>query len=78
MVGFSNGDTIPELLVKIDSLPPHLGGKNGLYVTILKNIDPEYRLQASRYIQLLLHAWNDLDLVDLEFAAEGPFEKKKQ
>ena len=75
VTGFNNGDTIPELRVKLDSLPPRLGGKKGLYVTMLKNIAPEYRLQASRYIRILLHAWNDLDLVDLEFAAEGPFEK---
>lgn len=74
VVGFNNGDTIPQLRRKLDSLPPHLGGKKGLYVTMLKNIDPEYRLQASRYIRILLHAWNDLDLVDLKFAAEGPFE----
>ncbi|OBT86647.1 hypothetical protein VE02_04446 [Pseudogymnoascus sp. 03VT05] len=76
IVGFNNGDTVPELEVTLESLPPRLGGKRGLYVEMLKNIDPEYRLQASRYIRLLLHAWNDLDLVDLEFAAEGPFEKK--
>lgn len=75
VMGFNNGDTIPELQVKLDSLPPRLGGKKGLYVAILKNINPEYRLQASRYIRLLLNAWNDLDLVDLEFAADGPFEK---
>lgn len=75
VVGFNNGDTIPELLVKLESLPPRLGGKKGLYVTMLKSINPEYRLQASRYIRLVLHAWNTLDLVDLEFAAEGPFEK---
>ncbi|KFY59535.1 hypothetical protein V496_05647 [Pseudogymnoascus sp. VKM F-4515 (FW-2607)] len=75
VVGFNNGDTITELLVKLDSLPPRLGGKRGLYVTMLKDINPEYRLQASRYIRVLLRAWNDLDLVDLEFAADGPFEK---
>ncbi|OBT63079.1 hypothetical protein VE03_07456 [Pseudogymnoascus sp. 23342-1-I1] len=74
VVGFNNGDTIPELLVKLDSLPPRLGGKRGLYATMLKNIDPEYRIQASRYIRILLRAWNDLDLIDLEFAADGPFE----
>ncbi|KAL5353002.1 hypothetical protein ACLOAV_001031 [Pseudogymnoascus australis] len=75
VVGFNNGDTIPELLVKLESLPPRLGGKRGLYVTMLKSIDPEYKLQASRYIRILLRAWNSLDLIDLEFAADGPFEK---
>ncbi|KFY81438.1 hypothetical protein V500_11415 [Pseudogymnoascus sp. VKM F-4518 (FW-2643)] len=74
VVGFNNGDTIPELQSKLDSLPPRLGGKKGLYVAMLRNIAPEYRRQASRYIRILLHAWNALDLVDLEFAADGPFE----
>ncbi|OBT98500.1 hypothetical protein VE01_03650 [Pseudogymnoascus verrucosus] len=76
IAGFNNGDTVPELRAKLESIPPRLGGKRGLYIEMLKNIDPEYRLQASRYIRLLLHAWNDLDLVDLEFAAEGPFGRK--
>lgn len=75
VMGFNNGDTIPELAVKLNSIPPRLGGKNGLYIAMLKNITPEYRLQASRYIHILPHAWNDLDLVDLEFAADGPFTK---
>lgn len=75
VAGFNNGDTIPELRTKLESLPPRLGGKRGLYVEMVKNINPEYRIQASRYIRILLHAWNDLDLVDLEFAKEGPFEK---
>src|SRR2546423_1913420 len=70
----SNGDTFSELWKRLDSIPSRLGGKKGLYMQLMKDIRPEYRIEAFRMFQLVLHAACALDPLDLSFAAEGLYQ----
>ncbi|KAK8035532.1 hypothetical protein PG993_010527 [Apiospora rasikravindrae] len=65
-------DTAEELLQRIHEMPPKLGGRSGLYMTMLLNLSPRDRLEAYKYFQILLHASGGLDPLVLSFAMADP------
>lgn len=46
--GIRNDDRPKELRKQLYSLPPTPDGKKGLYVNMLKNMQPRYRQQTSK------------------------------
>lgn len=61
--GLEDFDTIEELEQKVKSLPGELGGRNGLYMQMLKAIKPEHQAQAARLIRMVRRSQSSLPLV---------------
>ena len=77
--GSAAGDTLDELLKTLESLPVRLGGRNGLYMRMMQNVQPRHLPEAARLFQLVLH-WDstslmgDPDIITLFAAQEGHLE----
>jgi hypothetical protein len=52
--GLTDRDRIGELRSKVEAMPPELGGRNGLYMKMLKDLGPEYRFQGYKIFQIML------------------------
>ena len=56
MDGLQDGDTLQELQKTVNSLPVELGGVNGLYALMMKNIKVEHRRQCFEFIEVVKHS----------------------
>ncbi|KAK8047458.1 hypothetical protein PG996_015522 [Apiospora saccharicola] len=65
-------DTADELLRRIRDMPPKLGGRDGLYMSLLMNLSPRDRLEAYKYFQVILCSAQGLDPLLLSFALADP------
>jgi len=78
--GKINGDTQKELLNSLNSLPVRLGGEDGLYMSMMRHVRPEYLPESKRLFQLVME-WRSqhgrLDIITLFLAEEGHLETKK-
>jgi hypothetical protein len=77
--GKTDGNSNEELLKTLDSLPPRLGGKDGLYMRMMQNIKREYLPESKRLFQLVMgwadHLFNGpLDIITLFLAEPGHLE----
>ncbi|KAH8764626.1 hypothetical protein BGZ57DRAFT_745743, partial [Hyaloscypha finlandica] len=52
LTGVQNGDDSPEIMVKLNSLPPQLCGENGLFIRMLQEISTNDRQQAAEMFKL--------------------------
>ncbi|KAI0198003.1 hypothetical protein F4808DRAFT_270560 [Astrocystis sublimbata] len=70
-----NGGHTNELQEIVNKLPSRLGGKNGLYMHMMRNIERRYLPESRRLFQLAArcHDFNihDLDIIALFLAEEG-------
>lgn len=66
------GKKVPQLRELLQSVPPQLGGKKGLYMSILQNISSEDQLESSRLIRILqaTSTWNPLDPAIASYALQ--------
>ncbi|KAK0743823.1 hypothetical protein B0T18DRAFT_469409 [Schizothecium vesticola] len=77
--GSAAGDTLGELLKTLESLPVRLGGRNGLYMRMMQNVQPRHLPEAARLFQLVRY-WDStnlqghLDIITLFAAQEGHLE----
>lgn len=76
--GCRNGDTPRELWKALDKLPQRLGGKDGLYMSMMQNVKRKDLLVGARLFQLVMRfqasqdlTTNSLDIVTLFLAEEG-------
>lgn len=72
--GLKQRDTVEELLQKLRLMPQELGGKNGLYMAMLRNISPENRKDGYAYFQVFQRSEDDLDPLLLSFAMDHEHE----
>jgi hypothetical protein len=63
-----DGDNIRELEVQLNSLPEELGGPEGLYWSMLKNIHPDHVSQGLFLFSLVMNTRTPLHPLDLYFA----------
>lgn len=68
--GLQERDRIKDLREKLKLIPGELGGRNGLYMRMLKDISPQNRLQGYRLFQIVLAARHNLTALALSFAEE--------
>ena len=66
--GLQDGDRLTELQIKLDSMPAELGGKDGLYAFMMRNIRLEHRQQCFEILQLIRHSRSAPTLLTLAFA----------
>jgi len=67
--GLDNGDNISELKARLDETPADL---QGLYLVILRNVEPRYRWQAADFLRMIRDARKPPTLLELAFASDGP------
>ncbi|OTA90235.1 hypothetical protein M434DRAFT_371848, partial [Hypoxylon sp. CO27-5] len=81
--GYIDGNSKEELMKTLDLLPPRLGGRNGLYSLMIRNIKHEYLPESKRLFQLALR-WSEVyisldheqpDIVSLFLAEQGLYKK---
>ncbi|CZR51417.1 uncharacterized protein PAC_01293 [Phialocephala subalpina] len=77
--GYNDGNFKEELLKILDNLPPRLGGKDGLYMRMMRNIKREYLPESKRLFQLVMRwgeheALGSLDIITLFLAEPGHLE----
>ncbi|KAI0834640.1 hypothetical protein F5Y06DRAFT_153382 [Hypoxylon sp. FL0890] len=77
--GYTNGDSREELLETLDHLPQRLGGKDGLYSLMMRNIKRKYLPESKRLFQLVLN-WKSVgvtqpDIITLFLAVQGHLEQ---
>lgn len=65
--------SLKTLRATLDSLPPRLGGPDGLYMRIIQNLPTQNQSDAFRICELVLRAQEPPQLITLAFAEEGPF-----
>ncbi len=68
--GLQDRDRIKDLQEKLKTIPGELGGRDGLYMRMLKDISPQNRYQGFRLFQIVLHARHNLTALVLSFAEE--------
>lgn len=68
LTGVQNGDHPSELVFKLKSLPRELGGANGLYMRMLREISTDHRQQAAEMFKLAQCARLPLTPLLLSFA----------
>ena len=66
--GLQDGDRLAELQTKLNSLPVELGGKDGLYAFMMRNIKLEHRRQCFEILQLIRYSRSAPTLLSLAFA----------
>ena len=66
--GLRDGDRLTELQTKLDSMPVELGGEDGLYAFMMRNIKLEHRRQCFEILQLVRYSRSAPTLLSLEFA----------
>jgi hypothetical protein len=77
--GNADGNSKEELLKTLDSLPPRLGGRDGLYMRMVQNIKREYLPESKRPFQLVMR-WSKgnfrgpFDIITLFLAEPGHLE----
>jgi hypothetical protein len=79
--GNTDGNSKEELLKTLDTLPPRLGGKDGLYMRMMQNIKQNYLPESKRLFQLVMKWTNlnstlsgPLDIITLFLAEPGHLE----
>ena len=70
--GLQDGDRLIELQIKLDSMPVELGGEDGLYTFMMRNIKLEHRRQCFEILQLIRYSRSPPTLLGLAFA-DGEF-----
>lgn len=55
--GFQNGKTLEELEDGLQAIPPRIGGRNGLYMQMLRGIDPANLIEAFQLFDLTTYYW---------------------
>ncbi len=66
--GLQDGDRLKELQRKLDSMPVELGGENGLYALMMRNIQVEHRRQCFEILQLVRYSLSPPTSHGLAFA----------
>lgn len=70
--GNNDGDSKEELLTYLTMLPSRLGGKDGLYMRMMKNIKREHLPESKRLFQLIMmDTRSKLDIITLFLAEPG-------
>ncbi|KAI1154522.1 hypothetical protein F4825DRAFT_170513 [Nemania diffusa] len=77
--GNIKGDYEKELWAKLDKVPARLGGRDGLYMHMMRNIERQYLPESKRLFQLVMGPFqlamrwslNNLDIITLFLAEEG-------
>ncbi|KAI1350937.1 hypothetical protein F5Y01DRAFT_315219 [Xylaria sp. FL0043] len=70
--GYVNGDYAVELWKEIEKLPPRLGGRDGLYMHMMRNVDPKHLPESKRLFQLVILAgMGGFDIITLFLAEQG-------
>ncbi|KAI1415372.1 hypothetical protein F5Y13DRAFT_196709 [Hypoxylon sp. FL1857] len=79
--GYMNGDSKKELLITLERLPQRLGGKDGLYSLMIRNIRREYLLESRRLFLLVVRCHglehkdrSQPDIITLFLAEQGHLE----
>lgn len=70
--GLQDGDSLTELQTKLNSMPDELGGENGLYAFMMRNIKLEHRRQCFEILQLIRCSRSPPTLLSLA-SADGEF-----
>ena len=70
--GLQDGDSLKELQENLDSMPVELGGEDGLYALMMRNIKLEHRRQCFEILQLIRYSRSPPSLLTLAFA-DGEF-----
>ena len=70
--GLQDGDTHIELQTILNSMPVELGGENGLYAFMMRNIKLEHRGQCFEILQLIRYSNSAPTLLSLAFT-DGEF-----
>ena len=70
--GLQDGDNLKELQTTLDSLPVELGGEDGLYALMMRNIKLEHRRQCFEILQLIRCSRSPPSLLSLA-VADGEF-----
>ncbi|OTA67284.1 hypothetical protein K449DRAFT_345727, partial [Hypoxylon sp. EC38] len=81
--GYTDGNSKEELIKTLNGLPQRLGGKDGLYSLMMRNIKHEYLPESKRLFQLALrwsqthsdHSHDQPDIITLFRAEQGHYEK---
>ncbi|ORY59728.1 uncharacterized protein BCR38DRAFT_326985, partial [Pseudomassariella vexata] len=63
--------SLRTLVARLDALPSRLGGADGLYMSMIENLKPEYQRHAYNIFQLVLRAHQPPHLVTLALAEQG-------
>lgn len=66
--GLEDHDTLAELQRTIDSLPRELGGRKGLYMRMLEDMKPAFRIQAAKFFRIVQMTCSPLSLLSLSFS----------
>jgi hypothetical protein len=66
--GLEDHDTLAELQRTIDSLPRELGGRKGLYMRMLEDMKPAFRIQAAKFFRIVQTTCSPLSLLSLSFS----------
>ncbi|KAE8454517.1 hypothetical protein EG329_000140 [Mollisiaceae sp. DMI_Dod_QoI] len=78
VAGYVDGNSKEELLKTIERLSPRLGGKDGLYMRMMQNIEKEYLPESQRLFQLVMqwleYEHGPLDIITLSLAGEWHLE----
>ncbi|KAI0813459.1 hypothetical protein GGR55DRAFT_677101 [Xylaria sp. FL0064] len=74
--GHVNGDYTQELWKEMEKLPPRLGGRDGLYMHMMRNVDPKHLQESKRLFQLVIrHSEGPfpfrIDIINLFLAEQG-------
>ena len=72
VLGLVDSDSISELQDLLRTLPEELGGRDGLYMRMLKDIKPNHLKQASHMFRIMQQEWNGISLLEMSFAQEDP------
>lgn len=66
--GLEDHDTLPELRRTVDSLPKELGGRKGLYMRMLEDMKPAFRIQAAKFFRIVQMTCAPLSPLSLSFS----------
>lgn len=70
--GHNNGDNTKELWTTLAKIPDRLGGKNGLYMLMIRNISADHKQESAAIFQLVLAALQPLHVLHIFSALESP------
>ena len=68
LTSLQDGDRPTELQMQLDAMPVKLGGENGLYALMMRNVKVEHRRQCFEILQLVRHSSSPPTLLSLALA----------
>ena len=68
LTSLQDGDRLTELQMQVESMPVELGGENGFYALMMRNIKVEHRRQCFEILRLVCHSSSPPTLLSLALA----------